>query len=684
MTTRTSALATLVLLLAACETPHIGSPPPSSTRASNCVPMQLANGQRVCLQAEPLGPTSATRTTHDGASVQPLTDPDLSGMLPTSVDLRTTILNGCIQMRNQGECGWCTVHAVGNALDALYCAEGCGPTRVSMPALWYSGHGNQLGALDCDTGWGLDQGIQAVTSSPSVAESVWPFSGSIRSMLDAQPSDLTQDPRTMAMGSTPIAITNDDAELDAMKHVLASNRAVVVWSGVCPNSEWRDGSSTIHSPTSDCSDADRGYHAYNLVGFDDTTQEFLALNSWGTSWGQAGYMHISYEWVRTEILGAYYLSQIDRSHGACAAPDMMTTATTRCGAIQGCDACTSTSGCVFCDGNCVAADAAHGCQNTVLDPSVCPLPINNCGIHNDCGDCAADPACAWCSGRGDHGACLAWPGDYLSCEDGSRVATATDQCNTATGTCARATDCDSCAALEGCGWCESGSPQCTGASSTNPDSEACAMGFVAYGESCSAADAGPAEMDAGMDHADASSSDPDAGTPDAGSMCSTLACGDCVATFGCEFCQADRRCYDDSEAAACTSDVTRDGAACDVCHDPGGTCNSDADCCFAGSSPSIQCIDHVCSDTSMCVLNGGACTFGGAGCCGGGTCGVSPSMATECCLVPGYECTSDAQCCGYSRCSSGHCQSRHTGQACLNTQECENGDVCLDSGVCGT
>lgn len=42
-----------------------------------------------------------------------------------------------------------------------------------------------------------------------------------------------------------------------------------------------------------------GYHAIAFVGYDDTKNAYKIVNSWGTSWGDAGYSYIDYDFAAT-------------------------------------------------------------------------------------------------------------------------------------------------------------------------------------------------------------------------------------------------------------------------------------------------------------------------------------------------------------------------------------------------
>lgn len=696
-TLRSSLLLALGLFVVACDA-HDTTPAPAALEP-RCNRFQLANGQFICLHSRPLGAITRVDHQHAGAAVEALTDPNFSGPLESSVDLRTRMLDGCLQVRNQGECGWCVAHAVGAALDGLYCAEGCPPARVSMPALWEQGHGGAIGDNDCVPGWQTEDALAAASNgTPLPSEEAWAYSGTPRSMEGSRPSDdaLMMDPRFGATGHGSVPITNDAAQIEQMKRVLSSGRVLVVWSGVCFNNGWQNGTTTIQAPTGNCAangtDQYDGYHAYTIVGYDDATMEFIGLNSWGQSWGQGGYMRLSYGFAQQELQGVGYLDQIDRTHGGCemTSTDPTTTAD-RCAEHDTCDDCAATSGCVFCDGSCVAADATRTgpatgtCTTLSASASSCPVPSGDCAMHASCDECANAGGCAWCAGRG---ICVGWPDDHLACDDGGRVATQAEHCNDTTHACEGAMDCATCSALSGCGWCDGtaggtihagATGNCFGGAMNGPDRVACdAMNWSLATGMCPMPDAGMGDGGGDMDGGVGP-------MPDGGAMdpCASLGCSDCVFSTGCGFCRADGLCYGAGFASACAGGTTTDVAACDQCHDLQGTCGARADCCNADTNANIQCIQNFCNDTSTCVPNGSACEDGVSHCCGAALCGFAEGGGTACCNGPGAPCASQSECCGSEACTGGRCQPTPIGGHCLNTQECEGASYCLDDHTCG-
>jgi C1A family cysteine protease len=84
------------------------------------------------------------------------------------------------------------------------------------------------------------------------------------------------------------------SDVSAIKTMLANKRPLVCQ--VVPDNEFTNATTGFHwkiftSPV--------GVHAVTIVGYDDSKSAFLMQNSWGTSWGTAGYCWIDYNLMKT-------------------------------------------------------------------------------------------------------------------------------------------------------------------------------------------------------------------------------------------------------------------------------------------------------------------------------------------------------------------------------------------------
>jgi len=98
-------------------------------------------------------------------------------------------------------------------------------------------------------------------------------------------------------------------DVDAIRVALVQGFGVIVSFHVYDNFDSYSGG--IYRPRG-ASGVARGdqrfsYHAMLIIGYDNTNSSFKLLNSWGPSWGDNGFLHISYNDVRTLIRDCYIL-----------------------------------------------------------------------------------------------------------------------------------------------------------------------------------------------------------------------------------------------------------------------------------------------------------------------------------------------------------------------------------------
>ena len=87
-----------------------------------------------------------------------------------------------------------------------------------------------------------------------------------------------------------------------MQGCLASGFPFVFGFSVYASFEGADVAKTGVVPLPQAGEQQLGGHAVLAVGYDDTPQRFIVRNSWGPSWGMAGYFTIPYAYLTNSSL----------------------------------------------------------------------------------------------------------------------------------------------------------------------------------------------------------------------------------------------------------------------------------------------------------------------------------------------------------------------------------------------
>jgi C1A family cysteine protease len=202
--------------------------------------------------------------------------------LPTSVDLR----NNCSPIEDQGDLGSCTGNAIAGIMEYL-ARKARKTTDVSRLFIYYQERLLE-GTINYDSGAYIRDGIKAVNKYGVPTENLWPY-----------------DVRKYAYRPTPAAYTNAAtrkavsyqkcANFTAVKAALAQGYPVVIGFDVYESFESDAVARTGMMPMPNKQREQLlGGHAVVLVGYNDTTQRFIARNSWGTGWGDHGYFYMPY------------------------------------------------------------------------------------------------------------------------------------------------------------------------------------------------------------------------------------------------------------------------------------------------------------------------------------------------------------------------------------------------------
>ena len=264
---------------------------------------------------------SVLRPISDTTPYQPTPTP---GGLPPLVDHRTQGLVGSV--RDQGETGSCSANAIASLIDPYGQRRGIGSQRASaLHVFAIYEHTAVQGATDDNIG-NLKK-VAGITS-----ETVWPYDpvkacrvalGSAVSGCDTayhvQAGSGYTDPGIVAerqradaaplyrvVGLETIAdAPTRDAEI--MK-LLAAGEAVYIAIDMAIN--WSiAGPGGFHGDVLPPPQAYYGSHAILAQGYRTTATgtQFLVQNSWGTNWGQNGFVWIPEDIFKSRLRGAYRL-----------------------------------------------------------------------------------------------------------------------------------------------------------------------------------------------------------------------------------------------------------------------------------------------------------------------------------------------------------------------------------------
>jgi C1A family cysteine protease len=89
-----------------------------------------------------------------------------------------------------------------------------------------------------------------------------------------------------------------------MKGCLASGYPIVIGFTVYESFESASVAKTGAAPMPASGEKVMGGHCVLVVGYDDSTQRFMCMNSWSTKWGQKGFFTIPYAYLTDEDLAA--------------------------------------------------------------------------------------------------------------------------------------------------------------------------------------------------------------------------------------------------------------------------------------------------------------------------------------------------------------------------------------------
>jgi len=207
--------------------------------------------------------------------------------LPPRVDLRPK----CPPVVDQGHLGSCTANAIANAHFFEQMRQKDASAFLPSRLFIYYNERAIEGTIGSDSGASLRDGIKTVNKQGVCPETMWqykvrkftakPAAGCYRNALTHQVVEYQRIPRS----------------LDSLKSCLAAGYPFVFGFSVYESFESPDVARTGVVPMPKPGEGQLGGHAVLAVGYDDSLQSFIVMNSWGTKWGLKGFFLLPYAYL---------------------------------------------------------------------------------------------------------------------------------------------------------------------------------------------------------------------------------------------------------------------------------------------------------------------------------------------------------------------------------------------------
>ena len=212
--------------------------------------------------------------------------PAILSALPPHIDMRAQ----CPAVYDQGMLGSCTANAIGGAIEFDRLKQSLPDFVPSRLFIYYNERAIE-GTVEIDSGAMIRDGIKSVASDGACPEPEWPY---VISKFAVKPSaEAYRD----AAADRAVSYQSLIQDLNQMRGCLASGYPFIFGFTVYESFESMAVAETGHAPMPGPRERAVGGHAVMAVGYDDTTQTFIARNSWGTAWGMAGYFTMPYTYL---------------------------------------------------------------------------------------------------------------------------------------------------------------------------------------------------------------------------------------------------------------------------------------------------------------------------------------------------------------------------------------------------
>ena len=210
----------------------------------------------------------------------------LSAAPPAECDLRPEMP----PVYDQGQLGSCTGNAIAGAMEYERDRQGLSDFVPARLFIYYNERAME-GTVSSDSGAVIRDGIKVVNSDGVCPETLWPYD---TGMFAVKP------PKRCYVAALTDRLVQYEAvqTLADLKDAISSKLAVVFGFTVYESFESPQVAQTGVLPMPDVqTESTVGGHAVVAVGYSDPKGHVIVRNSWGPSWGAAGYFYMPYQYM---------------------------------------------------------------------------------------------------------------------------------------------------------------------------------------------------------------------------------------------------------------------------------------------------------------------------------------------------------------------------------------------------
>ena len=190
---------------------------------------------------------------------------------------------------DQGQLGSCTGNAIAGAMEYERDRQGLSDFVPARLFIYYNERAME-GTVSSDSGAVIRDGIKVVNKDGVRPESLWPYDIGVFAVKPPK--------RCYVAAVTDRAVQYLAIQtLGDLKDAVCSNLAVVFGFTVYESFQSPAVAQTGVMPMPKPGEATVGGHAVMAVGYSDPKGQVIVRNSWGASWGDAGYFYMPYAYL---------------------------------------------------------------------------------------------------------------------------------------------------------------------------------------------------------------------------------------------------------------------------------------------------------------------------------------------------------------------------------------------------